>query len=56
MATIRDLANQKLAISIVSLHGKQEVPSSQPIVKALLLPLLSYGATVLIHFYTLPGF
>src|SRR5215831_18637689 len=26
MATIRDLANQKLAISIVSLHGKQEVP------------------------------
>jgi len=30
--------------------------SSQPIVKALLLPLLSYGATVLIHFYTLPGF
>jgi hypothetical protein len=30
--------------------------SSQPVVKALLLPLLSYGATVLIHSYAIPGF
>lgn len=30
--------------------------SSQPFVKALLLPLLSYGATVLVHIYALPGF
>jgi hypothetical protein len=30
--------------------------SSQPFVKALLLPLLSYGGTVLVHMYALPGF
>lgn len=30
--------------------------SNQPIVKAVLLPLLSYGGTVLVQFYALPGF
>ena len=29
--------------------------SSQPIVKAVLLPLLSYGGTMLVHLYALPG-
>jgi hypothetical protein len=30
--------------------------SSQPIVRAVLLPLLTYGGTVLLHAYALPGF
>jgi hypothetical protein len=30
--------------------------SSQPFVKALLLPLLSYGGSVIVHMYALPGF
>jgi hypothetical protein len=29
--------------------------SSQPLVKAVLLPLLTYGGTMLLHFYALPG-
>jgi hypothetical protein len=29
--------------------------SSQPIVKAVLLPLLTYSATFLVHIYALPG-
>lgn len=29
--------------------------SSQPFVKALLLPLLSYGGSMLAHLYALPG-
>jgi hypothetical protein len=29
--------------------------SSQPLVKALLLPLVSYGATILVRTYALPG-
>jgi hypothetical protein len=30
--------------------------SSQPVVRAFLLPLLTYGASVLVHGYALPGF
>jgi len=29
--------------------------TSQPVVKALLLPLLTYGGTLLVHLYALPG-
>ena len=29
--------------------------SSQPLVKAVLLPLISYGGTALVHLYALPG-
>jgi hypothetical protein len=28
---------------------------SQPLVRALLLPLLTYGGTMLVHLYALPG-
>ena len=29
--------------------------SSQPLVKAVLLPLITYGGTLLVHMYALPG-
>jgi hypothetical protein len=36
-------------------EGAFAAPLSQPIVKAVLLPLVSYGGTWLVQLYALPG-
>ena len=47
---------EKLLAEIDGLNDGAFAPwSSQPLVKAVLLPLLTYGGTMLLHFYALPG-
>jgi hypothetical protein len=47
---------EKLLSEIDGLNDGAFAPwSSQPLVKAVLLPLLTYGGTMLLHFYALPG-
>jgi hypothetical protein len=57
-ATGQDRAVQleKLLSEIDGLNDGAFAPwSNQPLVKAVLLPLLTYGGTMLLHFYALPG-
>ena len=47
---------EKVLAEIDGLNDGAFAPwSSQPLVKAVLLPLLTYGGTMLLHFYALPG-
>jgi hypothetical protein len=47
---------EKLLSEIDGLNDGAFAPwSSQPLVKAVLLPLLTYGGTMLLHLYALPG-
>jgi hypothetical protein len=47
---------ERLLAEIDGLNDGAFAPwSSQPLVKAVLLPLLTYGGTMLLHFYALPG-
>jgi hypothetical protein len=47
---------EKLLSEIDGLNDGAFAPwSNQPLVKAVLLPLLTYGGTMLLHFYALPG-